>query len=128
DRVAGALWDAFYAGTLIALADGAVLGNGDPTGGVLDRLPIRIAGAALDVGDRLAVELEGHAQLDQRLYLALPGDDALRRRRDVAQMAGADGGKGLAARPLQIDHAPPGEIALQRARGLLLDLRPRRAR
>src|SRR5207244_1676487 len=91
------------------------------------RLPVRIVGAALDVVDRLAVELEGHAQLDQRLDLALPGDDALRWGRDVVQVAGADGGESLAARPLHIDHAPPGEIALERARSLLLDLRPCRA-
>src|SRR5260370_40558210 len=108
--IAGALTNALDAGCLIALEDGPVLGKGDPPRAILQWLPVRIVGAALDVVNRLAIELERNAQLDQRLDLALPGDDALRRRRDAAQMTGADGGEHLAARPLHVDHAPPGEI------------------
>ena len=44
----------------------------------------------------------------------------------VAQVAGADGGEAGAARPLHVDHAPAGEVALERARGFLFDLRPGR--
>ena len=39
-------------------------------------------GAALDIVDLLAIELEGHAQLDQRLHLALPRENAVAGRRD----------------------------------------------
>jgi hypothetical protein len=38
-------------------------------------------------------------------------------------VAGADGGNAGAARPLDVDDAPTGEIALERARGFFLDLR-----
>ena len=51
----------------VALEDRAVLGEGDLSRGVLRRLPVRVIGAALDVVDRLAIELERDAQLDQRL-------------------------------------------------------------
>ena len=43
-----------------------------------------------------------------------------------AEVAGADGGKADAARPVHVHHAPAGKIALKRARRLLFDLRPRR--
>jgi hypothetical protein len=39
-------------------------------------------------------------------------------------VAGADGGKAGAARRLHVDHAPPGEVALERARRFFLDLTP----
>ena len=110
----------------VALEDGAVLGEGDLARGVLHRLPVRILGAALDVVDRLAIELERHAQLDQRFHLALPRDDAVPRRLDVPQVAGADGGQPGPARCLHVHHAPPGQVALERARRLFLDLRPGR--
>ena len=42
------------------------------------------------------------------------------------QVAGADGGEAGAARPLHVDHAPSGQVALERARRLLFDLRPGR--
>ena len=48
------------------------------------------------------------------------------RRRDTLQMPSADGGEGDAARPVQVDDPTGGEIALQGARRLLLDLGPRR--
>jgi predicted enzyme related to lactoylglutathione lyase len=38
-------------------------------------------GATLDVVDHLAIEFERSTQLDQRVYLALPGDDAVPRSR-----------------------------------------------
>src|SRR5215469_15435319 len=43
-------------------------------------------------------------------------------------MAGADGRKRDPARCLQIHDAAPGEVAFERARSLLLDLRPRHLR
>ena len=85
-----------------------------------------VVGAALHVVDRLAIELERNAQLDQRFHLALPRDDAVGRRLYGAQVAGADGGQRGAARRMHVDHAPSGEIALERARGFFLDLRPGR--
>jgi hypothetical protein len=41
-------------------------------------------------------------------------------------VAGSDGGKADTARSTHIDHAPAGEIALKRPRGLVFDIRPRR--
>ena len=63
-------------------------------------------GAALDVVDLLAIEIERHAQFDQRLHLALPREDVVSRRLDVAQVAGADGRQRDAARSLHVDDAP----------------------
>jgi hypothetical protein len=74
----------------------------------------------------LAIELERDPQLDQRFHLALPRDDAISRRRDAAQVAGADGGQPGSPRRIHVDHPPPGQVALERARGLFLDLRPGR--
>src|SRR5882757_4682799 len=125
-RVAGALPDTLDAARGIAVEDRAVLGKGYLFGGVLRRLPVRIVGAAFHVVDHLAVQLERHTQLDQRLDLALPGEDAVPRRRDILQMAGADGREGGAARPLHIHDAASGEVAFERARGFFLDLSPRR--
>ena len=70
-RVAGALANALDAGRRIAFENRAVLGKGDLFRGVLGRLPVGIIGAAFDIVDHLAVELERHAQFDQRLDLAL---------------------------------------------------------
>ena len=78
--------------------------------------------AALDVVDLLAIEFERHAQFDQRFHLALPRQDAVSRRRDRAQVAGADGRQRDAARSLHVDDAPRGQVALEGARCFLLDL------
>ena len=109
----------------IAVEDRAVLGEGDLLRRILHRLPVGVLGAALDVVDRLAIEIERHPQLDQRLDDALPREDAVAGRRDRAQMAGADGGQAGAARPVHVDDAPSGKVALEGARRLLLDLGPR---
>jgi len=37
-------------------------------------------------------------------------------------MARADGGKSNSTRPLHVDDTPPGKVALDGARGFLLDL------
>ena len=108
----------------IALEYGAVLGKGDLARGVLRRLPVRVIRATLDVVDRLAIQLERNTQLDQRLHLALPGDDAFRRSGDRPQVAGADGREAGARRPLHVDDAPSGKVALERARCFLFDLSP----
>ena len=65
-----------------------------------------VFGAALDVVDLLAIEIERHAQFDQRFHLALPRENAVARRRDIAQVAGADRREGDAARPVHVDDAP----------------------
>src|SRR5271155_1754676 len=126
DRVAGSLTYPLDTPRGVALEDRAVFGKSDGFGGVLCRLPVRVVGAALDIVGHLAVQLERHAQLDQRLDLALASEDAVPRRCDVLQMPCAHGRKGGAARAVQIDDAASGEVALQGARRLLLDLRPRR--
>ena len=113
-------------GGVVALEDGAVFGEGDLARRVLRRLPVRVVGAALHVVDCLAIELERDAQLDQRFHLALPRDDAVPRRLDAPQVAGADGGQPGPPRRLHVDHAPSGQVALERARRLFLDLRPGR--
>ena len=64
----------------ITIEDGAVLREGDQPRGVLRGLPVGVVGAALDVVDLLAIEIERHAQFDQRLHLALPRQDAVHRR------------------------------------------------
>src|SRR5215831_1424966 len=126
DRVAGPLANALNAACGIALENRLVLGKGNLLGRVLCRLPVRVVGAAFDVVDHLAVELERNAQLDQSLDPALPRKNAIARRRDTQQMPGADRGQGGAAWAVQIDDAASGEVTLQSARSLLLDLRPRR--
>jgi len=90
DWIAGSLADAFYASGSIALEYGGILREGDLAGGVFCRLPVRIVCAAIDVIDRLAIQFERNSQLDQRLDLALPCDDAFRWSSDGSQMAGAN--------------------------------------
>ena len=124
-RIAGARPDALDAGRGIAVEDRAVLGEGDLRGGVLDRLPVGVLRPALHVVDLLAVQGERGAQFHQRRGQALPGEHPVGRRVDVAHPAGAHRGQPVARRALHVHHPPPGEVALERAGGLLLDLRPR---
>ena len=58
--IAGALADADDSAGGITFENGAVFGEGELPRGVFCRLPIGIVGAALDVVNHLAVELEGH--------------------------------------------------------------------
>ena len=110
----------------IAFEDRAILGIGDLLRGVLRRLPVRVVRAPLDVVDLLAIELEGDPELNQRFHVALAREDAVARRRDHLEVAGSNRGKTGAARSLNVDHAPSGEGALERALCLLLDASPRR--
>src|SRR5262245_20157248 len=126
DGIAGALSDAADAGVGIALEDGAVLGIGDLLRGVLRRLPVRVARIALHVVNLLTIELERDPQLDQCLDLALSRENAIARRRDRLEVAGADSGKADTARAANVYHAPPREVALKGARRLLFEIRPRR--
>ena len=126
DRIAGALPDAADARRGIALEDGTVLGIGDLLCGVLRRLPVGVARTALHVVDLLTIELERDTQLDQRLDLALSRENAIARRRNRLEVAGADGGKADTARAVDVHHAPPSEVALKGARRLRFDIRPRR--
>ena len=89
-RIAGTLADAADAGRGVTVEYRRDLRRRRSPRGVLGRLPVGVVGAALDVVDLLAIEFERNAQFDQRLHLALPGDDAVARRGDVAQMTGAD--------------------------------------
>jgi hypothetical protein len=89
-------------------------------------LPVRVARTALHVVNLLTIELERDPQLDQRLDLALSRENAIARRRDRLEVAGADGGKADTARAANVHHAPPREVALKGARRLLFEIRPRR--
>src|SRR5262249_21267766 len=124
DRMAGPLPDAADARRPLALEDGAVLGVGYLLRRILRRLPVRVLRTAFNVVDLLAIELERDAQFDQRLDLALPREDAVTRRSDRLKVAGADGGKADAGGPADVDHAPTGEIKLQRTRAPPLHIRP----
>src|SRR5262249_12479247 len=126
DRVAGTLPDAADARRGIALEDGAVFSIGYLLCGVLRRLPVGVVRAPLHVINLLTIKVERHAQLDQRVDLALPREDALARRLDRLEVPDADGGKADTARRVDVNHVPSGEIALKGARRLLFDIRPRR--
>src|SRR5271157_1884034 len=126
DRIAGPLTDASNAGGSVALEYGVILGKGDQSRSVLRRLPVRVVRATINVVDRLAIQLERNTQLDQRLHLALPCDDAVPRSRDRLQVASADGGEAGAAWPMYVDDASSGQVALEGARCFLFDLSPRR--
>src|SRR5208283_915133 len=110
--IAGSPTNAHDTGRGVAIEYSSILGEGDLARGVLCRLPVGVIGATIDVVDCLAVQLERSPQLDQCLYLSLPGDDAVSRRRDLLQVAGADGGQARACRTLYVNHAPSCEVAL----------------
>src|SRR5690606_41008471 len=61
----------------------------------------------------------------QRSAVAQVGDHPVRRRADTVQMAGADRRGGRTARPADIDNPPAGDVPLEGAAGLQLDLGPR---
>src|SRR6202051_1745421 len=124
DRVAGSLADTLNASGGIALEYGGVLDKGDLSRSLLRGLPVRVIRASINVINSVAIQFERNAQFDERLYLALPRDDAFRRGRDCPQVAGADGREVCASRPLYIDHAPSCEVTLEGARCFLFDLSP----
>jgi EmrB/QacA subfamily drug resistance transporter len=123
-RVAGPLADALDAGGRVALDDRAVLSERDLLGGVLDRLPVGILRPPRHVVDLLPAQGERRAQLYQRRHLPQPGLNAVARSVNAAHPAGADGGEPHACRALDVHNAPASQVALERAGGLLLDLRP----
>ena len=57
--------------------------------------------------------------------LALLRQDTLTRRRNRFEVASADGGKADTTRPVDVDHAPSGEVALEGSCRLLVDVGPR---
>ena len=124
-RIAGALTHAFDAGGSVALEDGPIFCKGEPSRSILRGLPVRVVRAALHVVDLLAIEIERGAQFDQRFHLTLSRKDIFSWCLDVTQVAGADGRERNAAWSLHVHNAPAGEVALEGARRLLLDLRPR---
>src|SRR5579863_10040086 len=126
DRIAGPLPHATDARGRVAFENGPVLGIGDFLRRVLRGLPVRVVRAPFDVVDLLAIELEGDSQFNQGLHLALAREDSFGGRGDRLEMAASDRGKGDAARTLDIDHAPSGEIALESARRFLFEAGPRR--
>src|SRR5262245_20451644 len=121
--------DALDAAGGVAVEDRGVLGVGDPAGRVDERLELRIFGSALDGVDLLTRELEIRAQLDEGHGLPARGLDALGRR--AAERLAASGVDGAGRRPqrsFEVDELPPGELQLQDAGGLGVDLFPRGAR
>jgi hypothetical protein len=110
----------------VALENSSVLGISDLLCGVFRRLPVGIVCAAFHVVDLLAIQLERNSKLHQCLDVTLPCDDPVPGCSNRLEVAGADCGKGDAARALHVDHAPSGEMALEGARRLPLDVRPRR--
>ncbi len=126
--VAGPLPDAFDAGGGVALEDRAVFRKCDQLRRVFQRLPVRIVRAAVDVVDRVPLQIERHPQFDQRLDFALPRDNAGARRRQVLQMSGADCRQHATARPFDIDDPPSGQVAFQSALRFFFDLSPRAVR
>ena len=122
DRIAASLADAADISRGVTVEDRPVLRKGQKPRGVLCGLPVGIVGAALHVVDLLTIQFKGNAKFDQRLDLTLSRQDSASRRGDITQMSGADGGKRNPTRPLHVDDAPPGKVALDGARRLLLDL------
>jgi EmrB/QacA subfamily drug resistance transporter len=123
-RVARPLADALDPRGRVTLDDRAVLGERDLLGGVLDRLPVGVLCPPVHVVDLLPAQGERRAQLDQGRHLPQPGLYAIAGRVNVADPADADGGETHASRALDVHHAPASQVALERAGGLLLDLRP----
>ena len=126
DRIAGSLADAGDARSRITFEDRPVLREGQKSRGILGGLPIQIVGAAFHVIDLLAVNVERDPELDERIDHALSRQNAVRWRRDVAQVAGADGGERDTAGTVYVNDTPAGEMAFESARCLFLDLRPGR--
>ena len=126
DRIAGALPDAINARRGIALEDGTILGKRELFCCVLRRLPVGVVRTPLHIVNLLTIEFKWDPQFDQRHDIALPRKNAIVRRRDRLEVAGADGGKADTARSVDVDHVPSGEVALEGARRLLFDIRPRR--
>lgn len=123
-RVARPLADTLDAGGRVALDNRAVLGERDLLGGVLDRLPVGVLCPPRHVVDLLPAQGERRTQLYQRRHSPQPGLYAIARRVNVAHPADANGGEIHARRALDVHHAPASQVALERAGGLLLDLRP----
>jgi EmrB/QacA subfamily drug resistance transporter len=123
-RVARPLAYALDVGGRVTLDNGAVLGERNLLGGVLDRLPVGVLGSPRHVIDLLAAQGERRTQLNQGRHLAQAGLYTVAGRVDAAHPAGADGGESHARRALDVDHAPASQVTLERARRLVLDLGP----
>src|SRR4051794_28349197 len=115
------------AGGRVAMENRSILGNGDRARRFDDRIGIRIFGSAVDCLEFAALDFEGHAQFDQRHYLAQPSLDlAWYWWVDLAVAAGGDGGCLPALRPDEIDQLARCKRRLQRPSRFLLDLFPTR--
>ncbi len=112
----------------VAVEDGAVLGERDALRRVLQRIPVGVLASPLHAVDLGPRQRERHAQLDDGPRAEDVGLHAVVRRLDLVQPAEADGGEVVAVRAGHVDDAAPGDVALERALGLLLDVRPRGVR
>ena len=129
DGVAGCLLDPLDATRRVAVEDRGVLGIGHARGGIDQRLKVRILRAALDGVHLLAGQLEVCAELDEGQRLAagrLDVGDGPRVERLAAPRIHR--GRGRAERAVEIDQLPAGELQLEDAGGLGVDLLPRLGR
>ena len=109
---------------VVALEDGPVLDERQLLGGVLDRIPVGVLRAALDVVDVVARQRERHPQPHQRFAVPQVGHHAVAGRRHVEQVAGADRRGDRAAGLADVDDPAAGDVPLERPRRLQFDFGP----
>src|SRR5215470_2091586 len=125
----GGLLDALDAAGRVAVEDRGVLGESDAGRGVDQGLKIWVPRSALDRVHLLARELEVGAQLDEGQRLPPRGFDVGRRRAgERLPASGVHSGGGGTQGPIEVYELPAGELQLENACGLGVDLIPRRGR
>src|SRR5258707_5798305 len=110
----------------VALEDRAVLGESHDARGILDRLPVRVLGATLDVIDGLPADGERHPELDDRLRGPRPREHARRRRLDVTPMTGSYCGRRARLRARDLRYPAAGQVQREGAPGFFLNAGPGR--
>src|SRR5439155_17461876 len=102
---------------------------GDAGGGVDQGLELRVLRSTLDRVHLFARELEVRAQIDEGQHLPPGGlDVGSRRIAERLPAPGVHGSGGGAQRPVEVHELPAGELQLEDAGGLGVDLLPRRGR
>ena len=112
----------------VALEDGPVLDERQLLGGLLDRIPVGVLRTALDVVDLVARQRERNPKADKGFALPQVSHHAVGRCLHVDEPAGADRRGDRPAGFADVDHAAPGDMALERPRRLQFDFRPKRLR
>jgi len=78
--------------------------------GIFCRLPIRIIRATFDIIDGLAIEFKRTTKLNQRSYVAEPGENAVAGRVNRTYMPRAKCGERSTCWSLDIDHPTAGAV------------------